>query len=325
MKIKIYENLTAFQENPYSPPHIVHVDHHQEHQDYLYHAHNHPRYHQSSHPQIHDPNPFHYIDQHDHYGHNHHHSNPPHHQLYGSHIESSPHSHSPHHSHIFDPHFLHNNDASHLHSLPTHVISHVPNHPPEVHHQIPLTSPDPFLIEANEALAHVVSLNHPKNPHENHDQISSILDKLRTTNTTQSDENSKLMFHRKVGKRSIFNWRSTTTQKPADIDDAYHPTVISNEDKFIAGCLMQCVFRRNNAVDKMGYPTLDGIVDLYTAGVSEQPFFIHVMRSVDKCLKSASVKYKILKGQSPQKGETCDVAFDVFDCVSDSITDYCSG
>lgn len=87
---------------------------------------------------------------------------------------------------------------------------------------------------------------------------------------------------------------------------------------------MQCVYRRNDAVDTNGYPTLDGLTDLYTAGNNEQGFFLHVLRSVDKCLKSASLKYKIHRGKVPAKGETCDVAFDVFDCVSDSITEYCS-
>lgn len=297
---------------------------HHHNQDHLYHhAHNHPRY-----PQYYDPHTHsHIVGQHDHL-HDHHHP-----QFHGSHIE--PHLHSPQHSHTFDPHFLHNNDASHLHSLPPHVISHVPyehhqhNDAPEIH-RIPLPSPDPFLIQANEALEHVLSLNSPKNPHDNHDQISLVLEKLRTTNSTKPVENSDLMYHRKIGKR---NWLglgwlggvTQTTPKATNVDDAYHPTVISNEDKWIAGCLMQCVFRRNGAVDKLGYPTLDGITDLYTAGVSEQPFFMHVLRAVDKCLKTASVKYKIHKGQTPPKGETCDVSFDVFDCVSDSITDYCSG
>lgn len=149
-----------------------------------------------------------------------------------------------------------------------------------------------------------------------------------------SDENT----NRKISKRSIFdfftNWQqrltgSTSQNSQRSIDDVfdsiYHPTVISNEDRWIAGCLMQCVFRRNNAVDDLGYPTLDGVTDLYTAGNDEQLFFMHVLRSVDRCLKTASVKYKIHKGHTPPKGETCDVAFDVFDCVSDSITEYCSG
>lgn len=158
------------------------------------------------------------------------------------------------------------------------------------------------------------------------------------TMAPRDEETAQNLAEKKIGKRSIFdmftNWRqrltgmaATTTQRSIDdvFDELYHPTVISNEDKWIAGCLMQCVFRRNNAVDDAGYPTLDGITDLYTAGNTEQQYFMHVLRAVDRCLKSVSIKYKIHKGHAPLKGETCDVAFDVFDCVSDSVTEYCNG
>ena len=100
--------------------------------------------------------------------------------------------------------------------------------------------------------------------------------------------------------------------------------MITNEDRWLAGCLLQCVYRKNDAVDKNGYPTLDGITDLYTAGTSEQSYFVHVLRSVDKCLKGVSIKYHIFRGKVPIKGENCGVAFDIFDCVTDSITEYCS-
>ena len=87
---------------------------------------------------------------------------------------------------------------------------------------------------------------------------------------------------------------------------------------------MQCVYRKANAVDMYGWPTLDGLVDLYTEGVNEQAYFMAALRGVDKCLKGASVKHNITRKKVPTKGETCEVAFDVFDCVSDSITQYCS-
>lgn len=131
-------------------------------------------------------------------------------------------------------------------------------------------------------------------------------------------ETSNLKWHRR-SKRSLFSRWSTEEESYAHI-----PAVISNEDRWLAGCLLQCVFRKNDAVDSNGYPTLDGLTDLYTAGTSEQSFFVHVLRAVDRCLKAVAIKHHIFKGKVPIKGETCDVAFDVFDCVSDSVAEYCS-
>ncbi|XP_053683870.1 general odorant-binding protein 70 [Sabethes cyaneus] len=103
-----------------------------------------------------------------------------------------------------------------------------------------------------------------------------------------------------------------------------HPTVVSSEDKWIAGCLMQCVYRKNDAVDNHGWPTLDGLVNLYTDGVNEQGYFMATLRGVDRCLKGTSMKYKVKRNDIADPLEQCAVAFDVFDCISDMITDYCS-
>ncbi|XP_055608736.1 general odorant-binding protein 70 [Uranotaenia lowii] len=116
-------------------------------------------------------------------------------------------------------------------------------------------------------------------------------------------------------------------RKKRDTDDElqfHHPTVVSHEDKWIAGCLMHCVYTKNNAVDKNGWPTLDGLVNLYTDGVHEQGYFMATLRGVDRCLKGASMKYKVRRNDVAAKFEQCEVAFDVFDCISDMITDYCS-
>ncbi|EAA11535.2 AGAP006368-PA [Anopheles gambiae str. PEST] len=107
--------------------------------------------------------------------------------------------------------------------------------------------------------------------------------------------------------------------------DFSHPTIVSHEDKWIAGCLMQCVYRKNNAIDKNGWPTLDGLVSLYTDGVNEQGYFMATLRGVDRCLKGTSKKYQIKRNDAAENFEQCEVAFDVFDCISDMITDYCSG
>ncbi|KFB48634.1 AGAP006368-PA-like protein [Anopheles sinensis] len=107
--------------------------------------------------------------------------------------------------------------------------------------------------------------------------------------------------------------------------DFSHPTIVSHEDKWIAGCLMQCVYRKNNAIDKNGWPTLDGLVNLYTDGVNEHGYFMATLRGVDRCLKGTSKKYQIKRNDAAENFEQCEVAFDVFDCISDMITDYCSG
>lgn len=89
---------------------------------------------------------------------------------------------------------------------------------------------------------------------------------------------------------------------------------------------MQCIYRRNDAVDHHGWPTLDGLVDLYTDGVHEQKYFMHALRSVDYCLKGASRKHNVLRTKKPdEKATLCYVAFDVFDCISDKVLEYCNG
>lgn len=113
-------------------------------------------------------------------------------------------------------------------------------------------------------------------------------------------------------------------KRTADDGGYQHPTVVSHEDKWIAGCLMQCVYRKNHAVDKNGWPTLDGLVNLYTDGVNEQGYFMATLRGVDRCLKGTSMKYKVKRNDVADNFEQCSVAFDMFDCISDMITEYCS-
>ncbi|XP_034657394.1 uncharacterized protein LOC117894437 [Drosophila subobscura] len=103
----------------------------------------------------------------------------------------------------------------------------------------------------------------------------------------------------------------------------YHPTLVPLEDKRIAGCLLHCVYARNHAIDHMGWPTLDGLVQFYSEGVHEHGFFMATLRSVNLCLRAMTTKYHVNRKALPQKGESCDLAFDVFDCISDQITGYC--
>ncbi|XP_075160988.1 odorant-binding protein 73a [Haematobia irritans] len=113
----------------------------------------------------------------------------------------------------------------------------------------------------------------------------------------------------------------------ARVDDIssgiYHPTLVPFEDKRIAGCLLHCIYAKNNAIDKKGWPTLDGLVDFYSGGVNEHGFFMATLKSVNLCLRAVTHKYHVNRYKLPEKGESCDLAFDVFDCISDLITGYC--
>lgn len=178
------------------------------------------------------------------------------------------------------------------------------------------------VVEAHESLKQILADNKPSESRDR--QIATILQKLQSGNQEQMTDTSDLLYHRRISKRSLFDWFKPKKTEQQVKAEQYHPLVISQEDRWMAGCLMQCVFKKNNAVDSNGYPTLDGVTDLYTDGTSEQKLFMHVLRAADKCLKSAAKKHNIYKGKTPLKGEACEVAFDVFDCVSDSLTEYCS-
>lgn len=326
----------------------MHSTHHQGYEDHLFHhgAHEHhltiPSHQHATHDHHHIP---HLYQQHD-VIHDHQIPHVIHHQHDGLHhnpiqVVQPVHINGPHHQTIVteDAHELHHDDHTNIHHhhepVPFHQFQkpilvqphysssikehHVPEHITSV-----LAQPhEPIkVVQLHEISPNLSGLTKPSNPHDNHRHIQSILEKLRDGNSDDylHDEKSNLKWHRRISKRSLFGAWTTTTETPEE----YFPTVISHEDRFFAGCLLQCVFRRHHAVDKFGYPTLDGLTNLFTVGTAEQGFFIHVLRSVDICLKGASAKYHIYKGKTPLKGETCDVSFDVFDCVSDSITNYCS-
>ncbi|XP_039967310.1 general odorant-binding protein 70 isoform X4 [Bactrocera neohumeralis] len=103
----------------------------------------------------------------------------------------------------------------------------------------------------------------------------------------------------------------------------YYPTLVPAEEKRLAGCLLHCVYAKNNAIDKLGWPTLDGLVNFYSEGVNEHGFFMATLRSVNLCLHAITIKYNIDRRKLPKRGESCDLAFDVFDCISDQLTGYC--
>lgn len=47
------------------------------------------------------------------------------------------------------------------------------------------------------------------------------------------------------------------------------------------------------------------------------------LRATNCCLRATGEKYGIDRLEHPKHGESCDLAFDVFDCVSDQMTEYC--
>ncbi|XP_017474953.1 PREDICTED: uncharacterized protein LOC108365436 [Rhagoletis zephyria] len=121
--------------------------------------------------------------------------------------------------------------------------------------------------------------------------------------------------------RLLHHIRRIAHDSPTNI--IYHPTLVPFEDKRIAGCLLHCVYAKNNAIDGFGWPTLDGLVDFYSEGVNEHGFFMATLRSVNLCLRAVTIKYQVNRRKLPERGESCDLAFDVFDCISDQITGYC--
>ncbi|CAH1117924.1 unnamed protein product [Phaedon cochleariae] len=97
----------------------------------------------------------------------------------------------------------------------------------------------------------------------------------------------------------------------------------SDDERKIAGCLLQCVYRKMNAVNEKGFPTADGLVSLYTDGISQKDYVLATVDAVNYCLNFAQKKFRVSPNSIEVQGMTCDIAYDVFDCVSDEIANYC--
>ncbi|KAI7815694.1 odorant binding protein [Rhyzopertha dominica] len=101
----------------------------------------------------------------------------------------------------------------------------------------------------------------------------------------------------------------------------------SDDERRIAGCLLQCVYRKMNAVNESGFPTAEGLLSIYTEGVTDKDYYLATAMSIYSCLQASQKKH----ADSPQSlegndsGKVCDIAYDVFDCVSDRIGEYCGG
>ncbi|CAG9799648.1 unnamed protein product [Chironomus riparius] len=199
---------------------------------------------------------------------------------------------------------------------------------PEVVEQVisqrPLEIRKEKVIEAHEELMNILS-SHKVVERDLDSQLKKNLTTLY--NSTQSTEKKHDIKRRSlIDMLNLNRWnpKPTPIVIPTAPDPPLHPVLLSHEDRWLAGCLMQCIFHKTNSLDKHGYPTLDGLVDLYTAGTNDQRYFIFTLRAVNKCLKLVSFRHHVHRGKYPHKTETCDIAFDVFDCISDSIAFYCN-
>ncbi|KAG8320735.1 odorant binding [Homalodisca vitripennis] len=62
----------------------------------------------------------------------------------------------------------------------------------------------------------------------------------------------------------------------------------TSEERRIAGCLLQCVYRKVKAVDENGLPTVSGLVHLYSDGVSDRNYFLATLQAVHQCMTLAN-------------------------------------
>ncbi|XP_028130637.1 general odorant-binding protein 70 isoform X1 [Diabrotica virgifera virgifera] len=97
----------------------------------------------------------------------------------------------------------------------------------------------------------------------------------------------------------------------------------TDDEKRIAGCLLQCVYRKMKAVNEIGFPTESGLISLYTSGIPHKEYIRATVEAVTLCLRDAKKKYLVNRKSLEEDGKTCDVAYEVFDCVSDEIGKYC--
>ncbi|XP_019871740.1 general odorant-binding protein 70 [Aethina tumida] len=100
-------------------------------------------------------------------------------------------------------------------------------------------------------------------------------------------------------------------------------SAFSRDEKRIAGCLLQCVYRKMKAVNEKGFPTTEGLVKLYTEGITQKEYILATLQSVSTCLVDAHKKHLTTPQAIEQEGKTCDIAYDIFDCVSEKIGEYC--
>ncbi|KAE8573849.1 general odorant-binding protein 70 [Halyomorpha halys] len=97
----------------------------------------------------------------------------------------------------------------------------------------------------------------------------------------------------------------------------------SGEERRIAGCLLQCVYRKMKAVDDNGFPTAPALVQLFTEGVKDRNYYLATIQGVQQCLAKEIQQRKSNQSLAEAEGYTCDVAYDMFMCVSEQIESLC--
>lgn len=183
------------------------------------------------------------------------------------------------------------------------------------------------IIEARDELMKILAAKAVERREINKSEI--LGGNLRNNNGTTSSMETKIR-----NKRSFLTWWTYSAEssgkdeqldvKEGEKDLQEEENLMSGDEKWLAGCLVQCVFKKNGVTDRLDYPTLDGIVDLYTAGTIEQPYFMFTLRATNKCLKIVTYRYKLNRKKKSSKGQACKVAFDIFECVTDAVNAYCN-
>ncbi|XP_046393338.1 general odorant-binding protein 70 [Ischnura elegans] len=129
----------------------------------------------------------------------------------------------------------------------------------------------------------------------------------------------------------------------------------SNDEKTIAGCLLQCVYRKVGAADATGFPDPDGLVKFYVDGVEDRGYQGATKIAVHLCTRQASLKRSFNIAAVQQEStdrqrrrldaevvstaginkpipddqaegigaQACEEAFDVFQCVTERLAAYC--
>ncbi|KAI5699279.1 hypothetical protein M8J76_004235 [Diaphorina citri] len=97
----------------------------------------------------------------------------------------------------------------------------------------------------------------------------------------------------------------------------------SGEERRVAGCLLQCVYRKVKAVDSNNFPSAEGLVRLYSEGVQDRNYFTATYQAVQFCMKLAEQVRQSKPNGVLDGGQTCDLAYDMFNCVSDQIEKFC--
>ncbi|VVC40159.1 Pheromone/general odorant binding protein [Cinara cedri] len=98
---------------------------------------------------------------------------------------------------------------------------------------------------------------------------------------------------------------------------------LTNEERRVAGCLLQCVYKKVKAVDETGFPVADGLMKLYNEGVQDRNYYIATLTAVRHCISIAEQLKQQQPSQKFDDGQTCDLAYEMFECVSEKIDENC--